>query len=178
VRWTVHGERALYESEWVRLTLADVELPDGSRLDHHVVRIPREAAGAVVHDARRGVLLLYRHRFVTDSWGWEIPAGEIGDGEMPQEAAARETLGETGWRPGALTRLAAYHPFPGRCDVRFHLFTAAGAEHVGEPEDAREAERVEWVPLGRVKELIRGEQIGDGLSLTALLWALTFRELR
>src|SRR3954471_942604 len=35
--WQVHGERSLYDSEWVRLSLVDVELPDGQRFEHHVV---------------------------------------------------------------------------------------------------------------------------------------------
>ncbi len=47
----------------------------------------------------RGVLLLWRHRFITDTWGWEIPAGGIDPGETPPDAAARETLEETGWEP-------------------------------------------------------------------------------
>jgi hypothetical protein len=69
VRWKVHGERVLYDSEWIRLALADVEIPGGERFDHHVVRIPNHASGTVVHDRDHGVLLLWRHRFITDTWG-------------------------------------------------------------------------------------------------------------
>jgi len=36
----VHGERTLYDSDWMRLTLVDVELPSGERFEHHVVRFP------------------------------------------------------------------------------------------------------------------------------------------
>ena len=86
MKWTVHGERLLYESPWVELELVDVELPDGQRFEHHVVRMPNKAAGAVVHDRDRGVLLLWRHRFITDAWGWEIPAGRIDPGEEPGAA--------------------------------------------------------------------------------------------
>jgi hypothetical protein len=82
MRWRVHGERVIYESPWVSLHLADVELPDGTRFDHHVVRTPQKAAGAVVHDGR-GVLLLWRHRFITDTWGWEVPAGRIDPARPP-----------------------------------------------------------------------------------------------
>lgn len=172
MRWTVHGERSLYESDWMNLRLADVELPDGTRFEHHVLRIPREAAATVVHDPERGLLLLWRHRFITDSWGWEIPGGQIDEGESPERAAARETLEETGWRPGPLRPIGAYYPLSGAVDQRFHIFLAVGATHVGEPEDAFEAERVEWVPVKRVRELIRAGQVTDGYSLTALLWAL------
>lgn len=97
MKWTVHGERSLYESDWIRLVLTDVEIPDGERFEHHVVRMPRKAAGTIVHDPARGVLLLWRHRFITDSWGWEIPAGGIEPDETPEAAAVRETIEETGW---------------------------------------------------------------------------------
>jgi 8-oxo-dGTP pyrophosphatase MutT (NUDIX family) len=177
MRWTVYGERPIYESEWVNLVLTDVEIPGGERFDHHVLRMPQQAAGAVVFDPDRGVLLLWRHRFVTDTWGWEIPAGHIDAGETPEAAAARETLEETGWRPGPLTPLVRYHPHNGLSDVEFHIFLADGATHVGDPTDAGESDRVEWVPIDRVRRLASTEEILDGLSLTAILYALAFDKL-
>ncbi|MGH9186918.1 MAG: NUDIX hydrolase, partial [Acidimicrobiales bacterium] len=90
MRWTVHGERSLYDSDWVSLRLVDVEIPGGERFEHHVVRGAAAAAGTVVHDSAHGVLMMWRHRFITDTWGWEIPAGRIDPGESPMEAAARE----------------------------------------------------------------------------------------
>jgi 8-oxo-dGTP pyrophosphatase MutT (NUDIX family) len=174
VRWTVHGERSLYDSEWMRLVLVDVEIPGVQRFDHHVVRYPQPASGTVVCDTDRGVLLLWRHRFITDTWGWEIPAGRIEVGETPAQAAARETLEETGWRPGPLSKLGAYAPSNGSSDQIFHVFVAEGATHEGDPSDIGESERVEWVPVGDVRRLIADGQLTDGLSLTALLWALAF----
>jgi 8-oxo-dGTP pyrophosphatase MutT (NUDIX family) len=170
----VHGEREVYDSEWIRLVLADVEVPGGGRFDHHVVRMPHFAAGTVVHDPERGLLLLHRHRFITDTWGWEVPAGRVDPGETPEEAAAREVVEETGWRPGALTPLVTYQPQNGLSDQRFHLFAAAGATHVGDPSDPGESDRVEWRTLDDVRDLVAGGAISDGLSLTAVLWYLQF----
>jgi 8-oxo-dGTP pyrophosphatase MutT (NUDIX family) len=170
----VHGERSLYESDWVNLRLVDVELPDGNRFEHHVVRTPFEAAGVVVTDPARGVLLLWRHRFITDTWGWEIPAGHIDAGESPEAAGAREVLEETGWKAGPLHHLVTYNPMNGLADKRFHLFHAEGATHVGEPVDVNEAERVEWVTVDALRKLVRGGDVRDGLSLTGLLYALSF----
>jgi 8-oxo-dGTP pyrophosphatase MutT (NUDIX family) len=172
MRWTVHGEQVLYDSDWVRLTLADIEVPGGTRHGHHVVRMPAFAAGTLVHDPDRGVLLLWRHRFITDLWGWEIPAGRIDDGETAIEAAARETLEETGWRPGPLRHLLTYSPTNGISDQRHHLFIADGATHVGDPTDPGESERIEWVPVDEVRRLATTDQMPDGLSLTAVLYAV------
>ena len=170
MRWIVHGERMIYESPWVNLALTDIEIPGGARFDHHVVRMPAEAAGTVIDDPDRGVLLLWRHRFTTDTWGWEVPAGRVDEGETPIEAGAREALEETGWRPGPLTPIGRYFPYNGTSDGVFNLFLATSAEHVGEPTDPSESERVEWVQWPFIRDEIAAGRIGDGLSLTALLW--------
>jgi len=174
MKWTVHGERYLYESDWVSLSLVDVEIPQGPRFDHHVVRIPRDAAGTIVHDPSRGVLMLWRHRFITDTWGWEIPAGRVETGETPAEAAAREAFEETGWQPGPVRPLVSYHPINGTVDAAFHVFLADGAKYVGEPIDQAEAERIEWVDVDQVRAFVTSGKIGDGMSLTGLCyWLLT-----
>ena len=172
MEWTVHGERSIYDSEWMRLTLVDIELPSGPRFEHHVMRMPSEAAGVVVDDPERGVLLLWRHRFITDSWGWEIPAGRIDPGETAMEAAARETLEETGWRAGPLTPMTTYFPHNGSSDATFNLFVAKTATRVGDPTDPDEAERVEWLSWNDVRTEIGAGRVRDGLSLTALLYRL------
>lgn len=182
MRWEVHGERPIYESEWVGLTLVDVEIPAvgghrARRFEHHVVRTPGPASGTVVVDAVDGsdhVLLLWRHRFITDSWGWEIPAGGVDVGESPVEAARREVLEETGWSVDTMTHLVDYHPVNGLSDSEFDLFLARGATHVGDPSDPSESERVEWLPLAQLRGEIASGRVTDGMSLTALLWCIAF----
>ena len=119
MQWKVHGERPIYTSKWVNLWLVDVELPDGQRFEHHVVRMQPVAAAAVIDDQRR-VLMLWRHRFITGTWGWEIPTGIVDPDETTAQTAAREVEEETGWRPGPLTPLVSYEPTNGITDSRHH----------------------------------------------------------
>jgi hypothetical protein len=74
-QWRVHGRRALYTSDWVDLWLENVEVPGHGRVEHHVIRAARPSVAVVVTDRQHRVLLLWRHRFITGRWGWEIPAG-------------------------------------------------------------------------------------------------------
>jgi 8-oxo-dGTP pyrophosphatase MutT (NUDIX family) len=136
--------------------------------------MPAEAAGVVVDDPARGVLLLWRHRFITDTWGWEIPAGRVDQGESAVEAAARETLEESGWEPGALTAMTRYFPNNGTTDATFNVFLATSATHVGEPTDPDEADRIEWLSWAAVRSEIEAGRVRDGLSLTGLLHRLAF----
>jgi 8-oxo-dGTP pyrophosphatase MutT (NUDIX family) len=173
MRWIVHGEREIYRSDWVRLCLTDVEIPGGERFDHHVVRVPRHASGVVIHDSARGVLMLWRHRFITDSWGWEVPAGMIEAGETPAEAARREAIEEAGWEPAEMRPLCSYHPANGTSDQVFHAFATDGARYVGDPTDTGESERIEWVPVNELRGIIARGEMPDGLTLTAVLaWLL------
>jgi hypothetical protein len=86
-------------------------------------------------------------------------------------------LEETGWEPGSLCLLTRYHPSNGPSDQTFHLFVADGAKEVGAPVDWYESEKVEWLPTSRVVDEMTAGRIGDGLSLTALSWAMAFGEL-
>lgn len=106
MEWKTHGERRIYTNKWVNLCLVDVQQPDGRRWEYHVVRLRHLAVAAVVND-RQEVLMMWRHRFVTDSWAWELPMGLVEEGESPEEAAVREVLEETGWRPGPIKPLIA-----------------------------------------------------------------------
>ncbi|MEU7742762.1 NUDIX hydrolase [Nonomuraea sp. NPDC049158] len=170
MRWKVHSERPLYTDDWLQISMAHVELPDGRHLGHRLIRTPH-AAGAVVQDAGR-VLLLWRHRFITGTWGFEIPMGKIEAGESPEAAAAREVEEETGWRPGPLRRLVGVETANGLCDSRHHLFYAAGATYMGPPSDPSEAERVEWVPLTRIREMIARGEIVSAPTALGLLYVL------
>lgn len=170
MRWTVHGERDLYVSPWVRLSLVDVEVPGGPRYEHHAVHAA-DAAGVLVADPDRGVLLLWRHRFLADEWAWEIPGGMIDEGESPEEAARRECIEESGWAPGPLRHAYRFRPIAGLSSQTFHVFTATSAELVGEP-DPSESERVEWVPLEELRAAVAANRFLDGLTVVAVLQLL------
>lgn len=170
MRWNVHGHRDVYRSPWVTVSLVDVEVPGGRRYEHHAIQAP-DAAGVVVTDPRQGMLLLWRHRFLADEWAWEVPGGMIDPGERPEDAARRECIEEAGWEPGPLRLLHRFRPVAGMSTQTFWVYAADRAERVGEV-DSDEAERVEWVPLDRVAEIVRRNQVLDGLSVIALLHAL------
>ncbi|RKN05546.1 NUDIX hydrolase [Streptomyces radicis] len=169
MRWKNLSEHTVYENPWVRVRLADVELPDGRHLDHYLLRQRPVALATAVND-RNEVLLLWRHRFITDSWGWEIAAGVVEDNEDIQAAAAREMIEETGWRPaGPLHHLITVEPSNGFSDARHHVYWCEGAEYVGEPADAIESERREWVPLADIPTLISRGEIRAANTTAALL---------
>jgi 8-oxo-dGTP pyrophosphatase MutT (NUDIX family) len=161
----------------MRVRLVDVEAPDGRRFEHHVVRMQRVAVAAVLNDDRSQLLMLRRHRFIDDSWGWEVPVGIVESDEQPATAAAREVEEETGWRPGPMQRLLAFQPAIGIADTPHEVFLASRATRIGPPTDATEAEEIAWISLEDLLPMVDGGEIRDGATLIAVLHLLASRRL-
>lgn len=159
-KWAVLGERLVDDTPHIRVSLADIELPNRVRFTQYVFRMRRCAVTAVLDDAGERLLLLRRHRFIVDRWVWELPGGYVDDGEDPAAAAAREVVEETGWRPRSVEFVMSCQPLIGNADFPQDLFVAQGADRVGEPE-ADEAAEVRWVPVDDVPGMIAdGEVLG------------------
>lgn len=173
--WRTFGERLVYNNPWVRLGLVDVEAPNGERWEYHVVHLARIAVALLVNDADE-VLMLWRYRFISEQWGYELLGGLVDEGEAAAGAAAREAAEESGWSPvGDPTKLISFEPLPGNVTAPMDVYLWREFEKVGEPTDAEEAGTVKWVPLSRVTELAaRGELLGAG-TLVALLYYLASR---
>ena len=172
--WRMFGERAIYEGPEVWLGEVDVALPDGERLWQHVVRLSRTALVVLV-DERDRVLLVWRHRFVQDRWGWELPGGLADTGEAAVDAVARELEDQTGYRAGSLEHLVTFQAAAEQADTEHVVFTGRGAERAGEAVDRSGIERAEWVPLGSVLGLIAAGQIWNAGSMVGLLHVLAQR---
>jgi 8-oxo-dGTP pyrophosphatase MutT (NUDIX family) len=166
-RWRTFGERPIYDSPWVWLGQVDVEPPEGERYPHHVVRLRPAAMLALVDDQDR-VLLAWRHRFVPDKWGFEIPGGLVDDGEQPIDAARRELEEEAGYQAGRVEHLVTFQPMPGTVDSEHAVFVGREPRQVRTTVDVNEVTRLEWVPLVSVPGLIAAGAVSNAATLIAL----------
>ncbi len=170
-KWLVHGERLIDDTPHVRVSLADIELPNHVRFTQYVFRIRPVAVTAVLDDAGERVLLMRRHRFIVDRWVWELPGGYVDDGEDPAVAAAREVEEETGWRPRGIEHVLTCQPIIGNADYPQDLFLARGAELAGEPE-GDEAAEIRWVPLADTPAMIASGEILGAITVIGVQHAL------
>jgi 8-oxo-dGTP pyrophosphatase MutT (NUDIX family) len=169
--WQVLKRTTIYDSPWVRLHRDDVRLPDGSVIDgHHVVDFPGPAVCVVPIDAAGRILMIEHYRFITDTTGWEVPAGRIDAGEPLEDAAMRELREETGYAAERLEYLGVYHPSNGSTNLTFHVYFGYGLRQVGELTDTNEIMRVAWFERDDVWAMLAANMVRDGMTLTALLW--------
>ncbi|MBI5303326.1 MAG: NUDIX hydrolase [Chloroflexi bacterium] len=176
--WRVLARRTVYDSDWIGMQQVDIEMPDGSVWrDIHLVDYKHQAASVIPIGDDGRILLIDHYRFQTNTRGWECPAGKVDDGEVVEQAAARELMEETGHRAASFKSLGQYHPSNGSSNQMFHVFVARGVTRVDEIQDTNEVMGLRWFTPQEVRELIARNAILDGLSLTGLCWAIACGEL-
>ncbi len=166
--WQNRGERPVVETPWFQLKQSEVELPGGRRVDHYLLRLPAAVLTAILDDQDR-VLLLWRHRFIPDTWAYELPSGIAGPAEDLAAAAARPALAESGWEPVLPRPLLTLRPCSALTDAATHIFWTRQAVHRGDPAAGFEAERIAWIPVADAPDLVASGQIRDPSTATALL---------
>jgi len=170
-QWIIHGERLIDQNPHIRVSLADVELPDGITFTQYVFRLRRCVVVLVLDEPGSHVLLMWRHRFIVGKWVWELPGGYVDDGEDGAAAAVREAEEETGWRPREAKFVLSYQPMIGNADFPQDLYVARGVDLVGEPA-TDETAAVRWVPLDEAAAMISsGEIVGAG-TIIGIQYAL------
>ena len=102
-----------------------VVLPNGHEAELAIVRHrPSVVLIPVQDDGRIVMIRQYRHALERDIW--ELPAGNVDEGESAEAAAARECEEEIGQVPAKVERLGSFYPTPGYCDEEMIFFRVSG----------------------------------------------------
>jgi nudix-type nucleoside diphosphatase (YffH/AdpP family) len=137
-----------------------------------------DAVGLVLYHRERDRLLFvrqFRYPLIRhdDPWPLEIVAGQIDEGEAPEESARREAEEETGYRVGDLEFIAKMYSSPGGTSEALWLYYAEVSEAARESEAGGvEGEEVELVELApdEVWAMLDRQEICDAKTLIGLQW--------
>jgi 8-oxo-dGTP pyrophosphatase MutT (NUDIX family) len=86
-------------------------------------------------------------------------------------AAARELYEESGAVADSYIYLGCYHPANGSSNQTFYVHVAHGVRQVAAISDTNEIMSARWFTQAEIWQMLAENEIRDGLTLTALLWA-------
>lgn len=171
--------RRVYTGKVLNLDIDRVQFPDDSVGELEIIRhsgasavVPflSEPAGEDPH-----LLLIKQYRYAANGYLYELPAGRLDPGEVPEECARRELREETGCSAERVEYLYTMYTTPGFTDERIHLFMASGLTHGETGHESDEFLTIETVPLSRALEMIRDGVIQDAKTALGILYAAGFR---
>ena len=156
----------IYQGKILNLRVDDALLEDGTNCKREIVE---HSGGACVLYVENGnVLFVKQYRYAYGETVCEIPAGKLNAGEDPKKAAARELEEETGVKAARLELLYEIYPTPGYTNERIYIYQAFDGKYTQTHLDEGEFLDVEWIPLERVKEMLKRGEIKDAKTIIAL----------
>lgn len=156
----------IYRGKILSLRKDDALLPDGTPCVREIVE---HSGGACVLYIEEGKALFVRqYRYAYGESIYELPAGKLNAGEDPMIAASRELEEETGVRAGELQHLFTLYPTPGYTDEKIYIYRAFEGKRVPARPDEDEFVDAEWIPLDRVKEMLKNGELHDAKTIVAL----------
>ena len=114
------------------------------------------------------VVMVKQYRHGIRAATLELPGGLVDPGNTPEQAAVRELLEETGYRPEEVQLLGSYHPQPAIMNNRCYSYLTRGV-HPEQDQLLDQGEDIEvvLVPLKEIPEKIRTGEITHALVITA-----------
>ena len=153
----------VYKGRVFSVEVDKVVLPNGREAELAIVRHRQSVVLIPIRDDGQVVMIRqYRHALGRDIW--ELPAGNVDDGESAEAAAARECEEEIGQVPTKIERVGSFYPTPGYCDEEMVFFRVSGLrppapDSTHKPDEDEDIESRAMPPADAKAMVERGEII-------------------
>ena len=162
---TIKSE-TIYEGRIINVKKDEVLCPNGEKSIREVV----------THHGGVGILIKIddkfiierQYRYALDEELYELPAGKLEKGEIPLEAAKRECLEETGYRPLEMIHLGDMSPTCGYSTEIIHFYYCPKSVKESRHLDSDEVIDLMYLSLEEIEQLIKDNKIIDSKILAVL----------
>ena len=156
----------IYKGKVINLRCDDALLPNGQPCKREICEHSGGSCVLYVEDGK--ILFVRQYRYAYEESLYEIPAGKLEKGEDPILAAARELEEEAGVKAKGLELLYTCYPTPGYTNEKIYIYRANGGEKVTSHLDEDEFLDVEYIPVEKVKTMLKNGEIRDAKTIIAL----------
>jgi ADP-ribose pyrophosphatase len=161
----------VYKGRVFSVEVETKRFPSGRQHEMAIVRHPPSVV-LIPIDADGRVVLIRQYRAPVDRELWELPAGNVNPGELPDAAAERECEEEIGLVPGRVERLLSLFASPGYCDEEMIFYRASdlGPPPPDSPHKADEDEeiRAQSFTIAEARSMVARGEVLDLKSAFAL----------
>jgi ADP-ribose pyrophosphatase len=172
---TIHASKEIYKARQFSLVSEKITLPNG--IDSEIAFVRHPGSTVIVplfEDGSIGLIKQYRHP--VNDYLYEIPAGTMKPGEIPETCAKRELEEETGYAAGQITSLGWAFLLPAYSDECAYVYLATDLIKTAQHLDADEIIEVFRFSPDRIRDMMDRNTIVNALSLLAIYRAMRYLE--
>ncbi len=162
---TIHSEQ-IYKGHVVSLKKDIVLCPNGEQSIREIVT--HRGGVAILIKVDDKFIIEKQYRYALDQEIYELPAGKLEEGEVPIEAAKRECLEETGYKPLEMIHLGDMSPTCGYSSEIIHFYYCPKSVKAERHLDSDEVIDIMYMSLEEIEALIKEDKIVDSKILAVL----------
>ena len=159
-------KETIYAGKVINVTKDDVLCPNGEKAIREIVH--HRGGVGILFQVDGKFIFERQYRYAMGEEIIEMPAGKLEEGEVPLEAAKRELLEETGYRPLEMIHLGDSYPTPGYSTEVIHLYYCPKAVKEERHLDNDECIELIYLTLEEVETMIAEGKIKDSKSVAAI----------
>ncbi len=150
-KWKILESKNIFSSYFVTLKEEKLQRGDGKIVQPYYAIERPDVVYVVALTKDNGIVLVYQYKNGIKDTVWELPAGFIDDGELPEEAAKRELLEETGYSAEKFLNLGSFNSGAGLSRNTNHFFLVKEVEKISEQKlDENEEIEVKIFPIQKI----------------------------
>ena len=162
---TIHSEQ-IYKGHVVSLKKDTVLCPNGEQSLREI--ITHRGGVAILVKVDDKFIIEKQFRYALGKEIYELPAGKLEADEEPLEAAKRECLEETGYKPLEMIHLGDMSPTCGYSTEIIHFYYCPKSVKQERHLDSDEVIDLMYLSLEEIEQMIKEDQIVDSKILAVL----------
>jgi len=173
--WRVLSQKTLLLDRWINVRADSCVTPSGRKIEPYYVLTYPDWVNVVAVTRDDCMVMIRQYRHAANKIILELPGGIVeATDTLPEDAACRELIEETGFRATNMRTVASLYVNPASHTNRTHTCVATGVIRVDVPrlDEGEDGLTVELVPISEVINGLSEGFITQSMHVSSVLLAL------